>query len=74
MERLIVPSTFYGIVAAGRPAIFAGDPEGEIAHIIREVDCGYVVPSGRADLLVECIKRAGPFRDFKQRQTSAREV
>jgi glycosyltransferase involved in cell wall biosynthesis len=58
MEGLIVPSKFYGVAAAGRPAVFVGDPEGEIARIIREEDCGYVALCGRADLLVECIERA----------------
>jgi predicted nucleotidyltransferase len=58
MEGLIVPSKFYGVAAAGRPAIFVGDPEGEIAQIIREEDCGDVVPSGGAELLVECIERS----------------
>jgi hypothetical protein len=57
MEGLIVPSKFYGVAAAGRSAIFVGDPDGEIAKIIHSEDCGYVAPSGRADLLVECIER-----------------
>ena len=35
IEGLIVPSKFYGILAAGRPAIFIGDAEGEIAREIR---------------------------------------
>jgi hypothetical protein len=33
-EGLIVPSKYYGIPAAGRPAIFVGDRTGEIAQIL----------------------------------------
>src|SRR5262249_20173242 len=31
MEGLVVPSKFYGVLAAGRPCLFIGDPEGEVA-------------------------------------------
>src|SRR5262245_3258216 len=31
LEGLVVPSKFYGIAAAGRPTIFIGDKDGEIA-------------------------------------------
>jgi glycosyltransferase involved in cell wall biosynthesis len=40
LEGLIVPSKFYGILAAGRPGIFIGDTDGELAHVIREANCG----------------------------------
>jgi glycosyltransferase involved in cell wall biosynthesis len=46
LEGLIVPSKFYGIAAAGRPTIFVGDRDGEIARIIRRRDLGYVVAQG----------------------------
>ncbi len=46
LEGLIVPSKFYGIAAAGRPTIFVGDGDGEIARIIRRHDLGYVVNEG----------------------------
>lgn len=46
LEGLIVPSKFYGIAAAGRPTIFVGDGDGEIARIIRRRDLGYVVNEG----------------------------
>ena len=36
LEGLIVPSKFYGIAAAGRPTIFIGIEDGEIAHILEE--------------------------------------
>ncbi len=55
LEGLIVPSKIYGIAAAGRPAIFVGDPESEIANITAEIGCELVVPTGNSDLLVEYI-------------------
>jgi colanic acid biosynthesis glycosyl transferase WcaI len=43
LEGLIVPSKFYGSAAAGRPAIFIGDTDGEIARLIRRHACGRTV-------------------------------
>lgn len=55
LEGLIVPSKYYGIAAAGRPIIFVGDPEGEIAEIIRRSASGFVVREGDAPRLAEVI-------------------
>ena len=46
LEGLIVPSKFYGIAAAGRPTIFVGDEEGEIAQLIARRECGRAVQAG----------------------------
>src|SRR5262249_14444583 len=46
LEGLIVPSKFYGICAAGRPSIFVGDPDGEIARLIARIGCGRTVQMG----------------------------
>ncbi|HMN38619.1 MAG TPA: glycosyltransferase family 4 protein [Hyphomicrobium sp.] len=51
LEGLIVPSKFYGIAAAGRPAIFIGHPDGEIARLLAQHDCGLTVGEGDADAL-----------------------
>ncbi|MCI0559851.1 MAG: glycosyltransferase family 4 protein [Nitrososphaera sp.] len=58
MEGMIVPSKFYGIAAAERPSMFVGDPEGEIARIVRKEDCGYVVATGGATVLADGIIEA----------------
>ena len=55
MEGLIVPSKFYGIAAAGRPTIFIGSRDGEIAHILEENDCGFTVKPGDGEALTERI-------------------
>jgi glycosyltransferase involved in cell wall biosynthesis len=57
LEGFIVPSKFYGILAAGRPVVFVGDPDGELAGVIRESGCGLVVPSGNAADLAAALSR-----------------
>ncbi len=44
LEGLIVPSKFYGILAVGRPTIFIGDSQGEIAGIVNEYEVGITIP------------------------------
>jgi colanic acid biosynthesis glycosyl transferase WcaI len=57
MEPLVIPSKFFGILAAGRPTLFVGAPDGEIARLIQAGDCGASVPIGQPELLVEWILR-----------------
>jgi colanic acid biosynthesis glycosyl transferase WcaI len=42
-EGLIVPSKLYGILAAGVPVVFIGDPAGEVARVLEAGDCGATV-------------------------------
>jgi glycosyltransferase involved in cell wall biosynthesis len=46
LEGLIVPSKFYGVCAAGRPTIFVGDRDGEIARLIDRHGCGHAIATG----------------------------
>jgi glycosyltransferase involved in cell wall biosynthesis len=46
LEGLIVPSKFYGICAAGRPTMFVGDRDGEIARLIGRHGCGHAIATG----------------------------
>jgi colanic acid biosynthesis glycosyl transferase WcaI len=55
LEGLIVPSKFYGIAAAGRPTIFIGAKDGEIARLLAETGCGFTVPPGDGKALVNKI-------------------
>ncbi len=55
LEGLIVPSKYYGIAAAGRPAIFIGDPDGEIARVLKRSDTGFAVEPGDSEGLAEKI-------------------
>jgi glycosyltransferase involved in cell wall biosynthesis len=43
-ETSVVPSKFYGIAAAGRPTLFVGAPDGEIAQMVRAHSCGEAFP------------------------------
>jgi glycosyltransferase involved in cell wall biosynthesis len=55
LEGLIVPSKFYGICAAGRPTIFIGDNDGEIARLISRHGCGRNVSIGDGVSLAKTI-------------------
>jgi glycosyltransferase involved in cell wall biosynthesis len=48
LSGLIVPSKFYGALAAGRVVIFLGPESSEIARVIRDCDCGFVYENSRA--------------------------
>ncbi len=56
-EGLIVPSKFYGILAAGRPAIFVGDLDGEIARLVHRHDVGAAVAQGDGPGLASLLQR-----------------
>ena len=56
LEGLIVPSKLYGILAAGRPTIFVGDRDGEVARVVRQGECGLTVAPGEAAELVRAIR------------------
>ncbi len=55
LEGLIVPSKYYGIAAAGRPAIFVGHEAGEIAQILCGSATGFAVREGDGEGLVRAI-------------------
>jgi colanic acid biosynthesis glycosyl transferase WcaI len=55
LEGFMVPSKFYGIAAAGRPTLFIGATDGEIAKLIDQNDCGFTVSPGDAHSLASRI-------------------
>jgi len=55
LEGLIVPSKFYGVLAVGRPVIFIGARDGELARLIDAHRCGIVVETGDVEALVGAI-------------------
>jgi glycosyltransferase involved in cell wall biosynthesis len=57
LEGLVVPSKFYGILAAGRPVIFIGDSDGDIARVVRRSGCGSIVAIGDSAALAAEIRR-----------------
>ncbi|HVW70105.1 MAG TPA: glycosyltransferase family 4 protein, partial [Steroidobacteraceae bacterium] len=46
LEGLIVPSKIYGILAAGRPAVFIGAPDGDLGRLVTSEGCGIAVAVG----------------------------
>jgi colanic acid biosynthesis glycosyl transferase WcaI len=46
LEGLIVPSKIYGILAAGRPALFVGDIAGDLGRMVTVEGCGVAVAVG----------------------------
>lgn len=54
-EGLVVPSKFYGIAASGRPALYVGSPDGDVARLIERWECGAVVPSGDGARLARAV-------------------
>ena len=55
LEGYIVPSKFYGILAAARPVVFIGDPDGELSRVIRTAHCGASVAVGDVGGLVRVL-------------------
>jgi glycosyltransferase involved in cell wall biosynthesis len=56
LEGLIVPSKLYGILAAGRPVVFVGDADGEVARFLRARDCGLSVACGQGSELAKVLR------------------
>ncbi len=55
MEGLVVPSKFHGIAAVGRPIVFVGAADGELARILGRCRNGVCVPPGDVSGLVRAI-------------------
>jgi len=72
VEGFVVPSKFYGIAAAGRPTIFVGNVEGEIAQLVVESQCGIAVQTGDFDGLRAAILRLR--NDVELRKTFGRNA
>jgi colanic acid biosynthesis glycosyl transferase WcaI len=56
LEGLIVPSKFYGIAAAAKPILMIGDPEGEIARLLRQHRCGITIEPGDGTTLADTLR------------------
>jgi len=61
LEGLIVPSKFYGVMAAGRPSFFIGSEKAEIKNMLDECNCGQSFLIGETDKLsreIESLSRS----------------
>lgn len=66
LEGLMVPSKIYGVLAAGRPAVMVGDPDGEIGRLLRRHDCGVTVPAGEGTKLAAAVLELRQAPDFRE--------
>ncbi len=53
--RLVYPSKLAGVLAAGRPVLFVGPPDGEIAQLLASTPCGVAVGPGDGERLAATI-------------------
>jgi colanic acid biosynthesis glycosyl transferase WcaI len=65
MEGLVFPSKLYGILAAGRPTIFIGDTNGELANLVQTESCGLAVQQGDIDGLAKAIMKLRNDRELR---------
>jgi len=63
LEGLIVPSKFYGILAAGRPVLNLGNPAGEIGRWIERIGCGHSFSEENASGLAGTVLELSRDRD-----------
>lgn len=69
MTGLSVPSRMYNVMAAGTPIVAMAEPESELALVVRECDCGWVIPPNDHAALTELIvDLASPEGQDKVRQ------
>ena len=68
LEGLIVPSKFYAVAAAGRPMLFIGAADGELALLIEQGQCGFSVAPGDGQALADGIATLADHPDVGQRQ------
>lgn len=54
-EDTVSPSKLYGILACGKPIILIASEDSELAQLIREARCGFVVGNGDVSGLVNAI-------------------
>lgn len=57
LEHCIVPSKFYGVLAAARPTLFVGAADGEVATAVRRSNCGVSVVPGDVERFVDAVLR-----------------
>ncbi len=57
MTGIVVPGKLYGVMAAGRPALFVGPDHCETADAIREAGCGFTIAPGDSSGVAAAIER-----------------
>jgi glycosyltransferase involved in cell wall biosynthesis len=55
-DGLVLPSKLYGVAAAGRPIVFCGAPNGEVARLLHAFGAGIAVAQGDSAALAAAIE------------------
>ena len=71
LEGLMVPSKFYAVTAAGRPILFVGAGDGELARLIIDGDCGFQVRAGAGEALADRVATLAADPALGERQGAA---
>ncbi len=66
LEGLIVPSKFYGAAAVGRPIIFIGDENGEVARLVAQGECGRTFAPGASGALTQYLRDLSNDRNLRE--------
>ncbi len=64
LEGIAVPCKLYGILASGRAIVAQVPQKSEIAYVVEEEECGFVIPPGDVDGLVTKIEQLFADRDL----------
>ena len=64
VEGVIVPSKFYGVLAAGRPLLVVSATSGEVASEVQNHGCGFVIEPGDCQELARTIEFLASNRDI----------
>ncbi|KPP95372.1 glycosyltransferase family 4 protein [Erythrobacter sp. HL-111] len=67
LEGLIVPSKFYGAAAVGKPIIFIGDTDGEVARLLEDAECGASFAKGDAQGVADYLASLAASPALRQR-------
>ena len=67
LEGMAVPSKIYGILASGVPVIALVPQKSEIAYIVREENCGYIVDPSDVDGLINAIMEIKSDEQLRQK-------
>jgi colanic acid biosynthesis glycosyl transferase WcaI len=69
---LVYPSKLAGVLAAGRPVLFVGPPDGEIARLLQLEKCGAAIAPGKAARLAEILVQWQSKPSLREEQQAAR--
>lgn len=50
-----LPSKLFNIMSSERAVVAVADPNSDLSDVIRQANCGFVIPPGRSDLLANAI-------------------